>query len=170
MSFETDSVAQRHHWERDDRRDGVDDELPRVDVVQQEDGRCPHHDQAVAEREERSPASVVGPLRTMGTLGGMRFTLKLTILGLAAYGAYTLWERYGTLLGVRSPSERPGENSPSARRIQERSELTVEEASVGSDNPVAQAKAILTDSDERSRLPRTAEGVERRRSEETVEP
>ena len=98
----------------------------------------------------------------------MRFTLKLTILGLAGYGAYTLWERYGTLLGVRNP--RVGDASPSVRRIQERSELTVEEAAAGSDNPVAQAKAILTESDERSTLPRTADGIERRRSEETVEP
>jgi hypothetical protein len=105
----------------------------------------------------------------MGTLGGMRFTLKLTILGLAAYGAHTLWERYGTMLGVRSPSGHD-ESTPSVRRIRERSELTVEEAAVGSDNPVAQAKAILTDSDERSLLPRTADGVERRRSEDTVEP
>jgi hypothetical protein len=100
----------------------------------------------------------------------MRFTLKLTILGLAAYGGYTLWERFGTLLGVRNPKVGPSETGPSIRRIHERSELTVEEAAAGSDNPAAQAKAILTDSDERSRLPRTADGVERRRSEETVEP
>jgi hypothetical protein len=100
----------------------------------------------------------------------MRFTLKLTILGLAAYGGYTLWERYGTLLGVRNPRVGPGETAPSMRRVNERSELTVEEVAAGSDNPVAQAKAILTESDERSRLSRTADGVERRRSEETVEP
>jgi hypothetical protein len=99
----------------------------------------------------------------------MRLTLKLAILGLAAYGGYTLWERFGTLLGVRNPRVGPGEG-PSIRRINERSELTVEEAAAGSDNPVAQAKAILTESDERSRLPRTADGIERRRSEETVEP
>jgi hypothetical protein len=100
----------------------------------------------------------------------MRFTLKLTILGLAGYGAYTLWERYGTMLGLRNPSDSIGDTTPSVRRIQERSELTVEEAAAGSDNPVAQAKAILTESEERSQLPRTADGVERRRSEETVEP
>jgi hypothetical protein len=100
----------------------------------------------------------------------MRFTLKLMILGLAAFGGYTLWERFGTLLGVRNPRIGVGEAGPSIRRIQERSELTVEEVAAGSDNPAAQAKAILTDSDERSRLPRTAEGIERRRSEETVEP
>src|SRR6478672_596224 len=98
----------------------------------------------------------------------MRFTLKLMILGLAGYGAYSLWERYGSLLGVRSPSL--GAGGPGARRINERSELTVEEAAAGSDNPVKQAKAILTESDERARTPRTADGIERRRSEETVEP
>ena len=43
------------------------------------------------------------------------------------------------------------------------------ESALGSDNPVAQATAILTESDERSRLPRTAEGVEPRRSNGTVE-
>jgi hypothetical protein len=35
------------------------------------------------------------------------------------------------------------------------------------DNPVKQAKAILTESDERARTPRTADGIERRRSEDT---
>jgi hypothetical protein len=99
----------------------------------------------------------------------MRFTLKLTILGLAGYGAYSLWEKYGPLLGGRGPGGL-GDAGPSIRRINERSELTVEEAAVGSDNPVAQAKAILTDSDERAKTPRGAEGIERRRSEETVEP
>ena len=99
----------------------------------------------------------------------MRFTLKLTILALAGFGAYSLWERYGTLLGVRSPSGL-GAGGPGARRVNERSDLTVEEAAAGSDNPVKQAKAILTESDERSRMPRTADGIERRRSDETVEP
>ena len=105
-----------------------------------------------------------------GYLNVMRLTLKLTILGLAAYGGYTLWERYGTLLGVRNPSVGPIDTAPAVRRVHERSELTVEEVAAGSDNPVVQATAILTESDERSRLPRTADGVERRRSEETVEP
>jgi hypothetical protein len=100
----------------------------------------------------------------------MRFTLKLAILGLAGYGAYAMWERYGAMLGMRDPKGGLGDTTPSVERIQERSELTVEEAAAGSDNPVAQAKAILTESEERSRLPRTAEGIERRRSEETVEP
>src|SRR4051812_42501319 len=98
----------------------------------------------------------------------MRIALKLTVLGLAGYGAYVLWEKYGTRLGLRSRGDDAG--GLSLRRINERSELTVEEAAAGSDNPVAQAKAILTESDERSRTPRTADGIERRRSEETVEP
>jgi hypothetical protein len=99
----------------------------------------------------------------------MRFTLKLMILGLAGYGAYSLWERYGSLLGVGNSSGL-GAGGPGARRVNERSELTVEEAAAGSDNPVKQAKAILTESDERARTPRSADGIERRRSEETVEP
>jgi hypothetical protein len=95
----------------------------------------------------------------------MRLTLKLTILGLAGYGAYFLWERHAALLGVRSPGGLTAD-----RRVHERSVLTVEEAAVGSDNPLAQAAAILTESDERARTPRSAEGIERRRSEDTVEP
>ncbi len=43
------------------------------------------------------------------------------------------------------------------------------ESALSSDNPVAQATAILTESDERSRLPRTAEGVEPRRPNDTAE-
>ena len=96
-------------------------------------------------------------------------TLRLTIWGLAGYGGYTLWNRYGSRLGARPESE--GDNpGPSGRQVRERSELTVTEQAAGSDDPVAQATAILTDSDERSRLPRTADGVEHRRSEDTVEP
>ena len=30
----------------------------------------------------------------------MRFTLKLTILGLAGYGAYALWDKYGARLST----------------------------------------------------------------------
>ena len=36
----------------------------------------------------------------------MRFLLKLTILGLAGYGAYVLWERYGASLGLAEPERR----------------------------------------------------------------
>jgi hypothetical protein len=99
----------------------------------------------------------------------MRWTLRLTILGLAGYGAYVLWERFGALVGFHS-GDRSVESGPSPRRIAERAELTVEEAAAGSDDPVAQAAAILTESDERSEIPRSADGIERRRSEETVEP
>ena len=95
----------------------------------------------------------------------MKRTLRLTILGLAGYGGYKLWTRYGG--GAAGNAASPG---PSGRRVQERSELTVTEWAVGSDDPVAQATAIITDSDERSQLPRTADGVEHRRSEDTVEP
>jgi len=94
----------------------------------------------------------------------MRFTLKLTVLGLAAYGAYSLYEQYGAQLGIG------GGARPAAARVAERAELTPEEATAGSDNPVAQAAAILTESDERTEMPRSADGIERRRSEETVEP
>jgi hypothetical protein len=95
---------------------------------------------------------------------------KLAILGLAAYGGRTLWTRYGGLLGSRAGSRSQSTLDPSVRRVYERAELTVEERAVGSDDPLAQAAAILADSDERSRLPRTADGIERRRSQDTVEP
>ena len=97
----------------------------------------------------------------------MKFTLKLAVLGLAGLGAYSLWQRYGARLGLSSSGK---DSIPSARRIHDRADLTVEERAVGSDNPEAQAAAIITESDERSRLPRTADGVERRRSEDTVDP
>jgi hypothetical protein len=96
--------------------------------------------------------------------------LRLLILGLACFGAYTLWSRYGRRVGTsgnRADRDNPG---PTGRQIRERSELTVTESAAGSDDPVAQATAILIDSDERARLPATADGVEHRRSEDTVEP
>lgn len=97
-------------------------------------------------------------------------TLRFTIWGLAGYGGYTLWNRYGSRLGARSEINDHDNPGPSGRQVRERSELTVTEQAAGSDDPVAQATAILADSDERARLPRTADGVERRRSEDTVEP
>jgi hypothetical protein len=100
----------------------------------------------------------------------VKSTLKLTILGLVGYGGYTLWRRYSRQLGTQVDNQHREDRGPSARRIYERSELTVEESTVGSDDPVAQATAILTDSDERSRLPRTADGIEHRQSHDTVEP
>ena len=92
--------------------------------------------------------------------------LKLAILGLATYGAYALWNQYGT----RFAAIAQGNHSRVDRRVGGRSELTVEEVAVGSDDPVAQANAILADSDTRTDLPRDTPGIERRRSEDTVEP
>ena len=92
--------------------------------------------------------------------------LKLTVLGLAAYGGYVLWNRYGNRLAAL----RNGNDARADRRVSGRSELTVEEWAVGSDNPVAQATAILADSDARSELPPETPGIEHRRSEDTVEP
>jgi hypothetical protein len=89
--------------------------------------------------------------------------IKLTILGLAAFGGYTLWNQYGTRLTGRGSAPEPD------RRVFERS-LTVTERAVGSDDPVAQATAILADSDARTNLPPDAPGIERRKSEDTVEP
>jgi hypothetical protein len=91
--------------------------------------------------------------------------LKLTILGLAGYGGYTLWNQYGARLTGH-------ENGASHldRRVRGRSELTVTEWAAGSDDPLAQAGAIIADSDARTELPRSTPGVEHRRSEDTVEP
>jgi hypothetical protein len=86
----------------------------------------------------------------------VKTTLKLAVLALATFGAYMLWKR---LRGGNVDL-----------RISERSELTAEERAAGSDDPVAQAAAILTESDEREELSRDADGIERRRSEDTVEP
>ena len=58
-------------------------------------------------------------------------------------------------------------------RIKARSEaLTSEEEEAGSDDPVAQAAAILEESDEREfeRNDPTGQGIEKRRSEDTVDP
>ena len=100
----------------------------------------------------------------------LKTTLRLTVLGLAGYGGRTLWSRYGSRLATRVGRKNQSSDGPSPRQISRRSELTVEERAVGSDDPLAQATAILTDSDERSRLERTADGIERRRSQDTVEP
>jgi hypothetical protein len=57
-------------------------------------------------------------------------------------------------------------------RIKARAEaLTPEEEEAGSDDPVAQAAAILEESDEREFLRNdpTGQGIERRHSEDTVE-
>jgi len=92
--------------------------------------------------------------------------LKLAILGLATYGAYALWNQYGTRLSA--PGNADG--APAERRVDGRSELNVTEVAVGSDDPTAQATAILAESDARTAIPREAPGIEHRRSEDTVEP
>jgi hypothetical protein len=64
-------------------------------------------------------------------------------------------------------------DDPDAKRVQGRAEsLLPEEQAVGSDDPEAQAESILAESDGRAagRVPPSAKPVERRRSEDTVEP
>ncbi len=93
--------------------------------------------------------------------------LKMTVLGLAAYGGYTLWNQYGSRLAALANGT---DGARGDRRVVARSELTVTEWAAGSDDPVAQASAILADSDARTELPRETPGVERRKSQDTVEP
>ncbi len=92
--------------------------------------------------------------------------LRLTVLGLAAYGGYVLWNQYGRRVAALVRSDEPSADS----RVYSRSELTVTEWAAGSDDPIAQASAILADSDARTELPRDTPGVEHRTSEDTVEP
>jgi hypothetical protein len=91
--------------------------------------------------------------------------LRLAVLGLAGYGGFTLWKRYGARVTGRASGNYAGD-----RRVNTRSELNVTEWAAGSDDPIAQAAAIIEDSDARSVLPRETPGVEHRRSEDTVEP
>ena len=91
--------------------------------------------------------------------------LKLAVLVLAGYGGYVLWNKYGSRITAGANGSDFGD-----RRVHTRSELNVTEWAVGSDDPVAQAAAIMEDSDARTVLPRETPGVERRRSEDTVEP
>jgi len=93
----------------------------------------------------------------------VKILIRLAILALAGVGAYVIYKRFV------APND-GWDDGPSFERIRERSELTVEEWAAGSDNPVAQATAILTESDERAQIPPDADGIERRRSEDTVEP
>jgi len=93
----------------------------------------------------------------------VKVLVRLTILALAGVGAYVLYKRFVA-------RDDGWDDGPSVQRIRERSELSVDEWAAGSDNPVAQATAILTESDERAQLSREADGIERRRSEDTVEP
>ena len=73
----------------------------------------------------------------------MKLLVRLALLVLAGYAGYVLWKRYMT--GDDGLSE-----PPAPRRINERSGLTPEEWAAGSDDPVAEATAILTESDERA--------------------
>ena len=92
--------------------------------------------------------------------------VKLAILGLAAYGGYTLWSQYGDrLTGLVNTDGQLAD-----RRVESRSELNVSEWAAGSDDPTAQASAIIADSDARTDLSRKTAGVEHRTSQETVEP
>jgi hypothetical protein len=62
---------------------------------------------------------------------------------------------------------------PDDKRVQGRADaLLPEEREAGSENPEAQAEEILAESDARTanRIPPGAKPVERRRSEDTVEP
>ena len=77
----------------------------------------------------------------------MRTLSKLAIVGLAGCGGYVLWKRYGGRLAVRRARHTSGD-----RRVNGRAGLTAAESAAGSDDPVAQAAAILADSDDRSRL------------------
>lgn len=89
----------------------------------------------------------------------------MTLAGLAAYGGYVLWSQYGRRVSALVHGDEPADDS----RVFSRSELTVTEWAVGSDDPLAQASAIIADSDARTELPRDTPGVEHRTSEETVE-
>jgi hypothetical protein len=64
-------------------------------------------------------------------------------------------------------------DKPDPKRVETRAdELLAEEQLVGSDDPTAQAEAILADSDDRTAGRPVPEGppVEHRQSEDTVEP
>jgi len=93
----------------------------------------------------------------------VKILLRLTLVALAGYAGYLLYKRFVA-------RDDGWDDSPSVQRIRERSELSVDEWAAGSDNPVAQATAILAESDERARMSPDADGIERRRSEDTVEP
>ncbi|MCU1430414.1 MAG: hypothetical protein JWL83_4414 [Actinomycetia bacterium] len=60
---------------------------------------------------------------------------------------------------------------PDPERVESRAEaLLPEEEQAGSDNPRAQAEALLEESEERTLDPDTGPGSEHRRSEDTVDP
>jgi hypothetical protein len=92
----------------------------------------------------------------------VRLLVRLALLAALGYAGYRIWKRFA--------GGDDGIDTTALRRISERAELTPEEWAAGSDDPVAQATAILAESDERARLTRDDDGIERRRSEDTVEP
>jgi hypothetical protein len=68
-----------------------------------------------------------------------------------------------------TPSE-PDPSTPPPDAVEERAEeLTAEEKRAGVDDPAALAKAVLTESEERT-FDRSGTARERRASEDTVEP
>jgi hypothetical protein len=87
----------------------------------------------------------------------VRRSTKLVVILLTALGGYVVLRRFGRRGVATDP------------RVSARAGLTASESAVGSDDPVAQATAILADSDNRTLLSRDAPGIERRRSEDTVE-
>ena len=94
----------------------------------------------------------------------MKSVRRILVVALVGAGAYVVWKR------VVARTNDDWDDGPSLRRIQARSDLSVDEWAAGSDNPVAQATAILAESDARAQLSRDDDGIERRRSEDTVEP
>jgi hypothetical protein len=87
----------------------------------------------------------------------MRFPGRVAVVGVLALSGYAAWRRYA------------GRARPTDPRVRARAGLTASESAVGSDDPVAQATAILAESDERFLVSRDEPGVERRRSQDTVE-
>ena len=119
---------------------------------------APRIPQMIAETRPRSKANVAGFADSAsGYPRTMRIFRKLAVFGLLAVSGYAAWRLY---------SRRARPDDP---RISSRAGLTASESAVGSDDPVAQATAILADSDDRSLVSRDEPGVERRRSEDTVE-
>jgi hypothetical protein len=114
--------------------------------------------QMIAEKRPRKQGDLSGLSDSRsGYPRCMRILRKLAVLGLLAVSGYAAWRLYS------------GRTRPADPRISTRAGLTASEAAVGSDDPVAQATAILADSDDRSLVTRDEPGVERRRSEDTVE-
>jgi hypothetical protein len=76
------------------------------------------------------------------------------------------------LNAARRGHSRPVIEQPDPKAVETRAELLPEEAKAGSDDPEAQAAAVLADSEARSLDRDAAPGtvVEHRKSEDTVDP